>query len=88
MRTWRGEAEEATGSPDGGLDRLNDFLFLQNSELTTFFVQFSSVQFNSVAKSCPTLCGPMGCSPSVSSVHGILQARILKWVAISSPGAA
>ena len=30
-----------------------------------------------------TLCDPMDCSPPVSPVHGILQARILKWVAIS-----
>ena len=37
-----------------------------------------------VAKSCPTLCNPMDCSPSGSSVHRISQARILKWVAISS----
>ena len=35
------------------------------------------------AQSCPTLCDPMGCSLPGSSVHGILQARILKWVAIS-----
>ena len=33
---------------------------------------------------CLTLCDPMDCSPPDSSVHGILQARILKWVAISS----
>ena len=31
---------------------------------------------------CPTLCDPMDCSPPGSSVHGILQARILEWVAI------
>ena len=37
-----------------------------------------------VAQSCPTLCDPMGCSPPSSSAHGILQARILEWVAISS----
>ena len=36
-----------------------------------------------VAQSCPTLCDPMDCSPLGSSVHGILQARILEWVAIS-----
>ena len=30
------------------------------------------------------LCNPMDCSPPGSSVHGILQARILEWVAISS----
>ena len=32
---------------------------------------------------CSTLCDPMDCSPPNSSVHGILQARILEWVAIS-----
>ena len=36
-----------------------------------------------VTQSCPTLCNPVGCSPPGSSVHGILQARILEWVAIS-----
>ena len=36
-----------------------------------------------VAKSCPTLCNLMGCSLPGSSVHGILQARILKWIAFS-----
>ena len=36
------------------------------------------------AQSCPTLCGPMNCSLPVSSAHGIFQARILEWVAISS----
>ena len=36
-----------------------------------------------VAQSCLTLCDPTDCSPPGSSVHGIFQARILKWVAIS-----
>ena len=35
-----------------------------------------------VCKSCPTLCNPMGYRLPGSSVHGILQARILEWVAI------
>ena len=35
-----------------------------------------------VAQSRPTLCDPMDYSPPGSSVHGILQARILEWVAI------
>ena len=39
-----------------------------------------------VTQSCPTLCNPMDCSPPGSSVYGILQARILEWVAIPSPG--
>ena len=34
-----------------------------------------------VIQSCPTLCKPMGCSLPGSSVHGILQVRILEWVA-------
>ena len=37
-----------------------------------------------VTQSCPTLCDPMDCSLPGSSVHQILQARILEWVAISS----
>ena len=36
-----------------------------------------------VAQSCPTLCNPMDCSLPCSSVHGIFQARVLEWVAIS-----
>ena len=36
-----------------------------------------------VTQLCPTLCDPLDCSPPGSSVHGILQARILEWVAIS-----
>ena len=36
-----------------------------------------------VAQSCPTVCDPMDCSLPGSSVHGILQARIMEWVAIS-----
>ena len=38
------------------------------------------------AQSCPTLCDPMGRSPSCSSVHAIFQVRTLEWVAISSSG--
>ena len=38
----------------------------------------------SVAQLYPTLCDPMDCNPPGSSVHGILQARILEWVVISS----
>ena len=36
----------------------------------------------SATQSCPTLCEPMDCSPPGFSVHGILQAGILEWVAI------
>ena len=35
-------------------------------------------------QSCLTLCDSMDCSPPGSSVHGILQARLLEWVAMPS----
>ena len=37
-------------------------------------------------QSCLTLCSPKNCSPPGSSVQGILQARILEWVAFPPPG--
>ena len=39
-----------------------------------------------VDQSCPTLWDPMDCGSPCSSVHGILQARILEWVAIPFSG--
>ena len=42
----------------------------------SIYLYAKSLQF------CLTLCDPVGCSLSGSSVHGILQARILKWVAM------
>ena len=35
-----------------------------------------------VTQSCPTLCNPMDCSLPGSSVHRLLEARILEWVTI------
>ena len=43
---------------------------------------FLSSSSSTVAQSCPTLCGPMDWSSPSSSVHGILQARILQWVEV------
>ena len=43
----------------------------------------SSYNTSQVIQLCSTLCDPMDCSLSHSSVHGIFQARILEWVAIS-----
>ena len=48
----------------------------------TFLYVFIKVKVL-VTQLCPILCDPMDCNPPGSSVHGILQARILKWVAIS-----
>ena len=43
----------------------------------------AGVQFGPQEASSPTLCDPMDSRPLGSSVHGIFQARTLKWVAIS-----
>ena len=43
----------------------------------------SPMHESEVAQSCPTLSDPMDCSLPGSSVHGILQARVLEWVAIA-----
>ena len=41
------------------------------------------MKWSEFAQSCPTLWDPMDCSLPGSSVHGIFQARVLEWVAIS-----
>ena len=48
-----------------------------------FLIQCMKVKSESEgAQSCPTLSDPMDCSPPGSSIHGILQARVLEWVVI------
>ena len=46
------------------------------------FSQYTRLE-SEVAQSCPTLCDPMDCSLPGSTIHGIFQARILEWFAIS-----
>ena len=43
-----------------------------------------SVYMLAPVQSCPTLCDPMDCSQPDSSIHGILQIRILEWVDMPS----
>ena len=49
------------------------------------FIQLAEISESEseVAQSCPTRCDPMDCSLPGSSICGLLQARILEWVAIS-----
>ena len=60
--------------------RLN-FSFIAGMPITEFLVSCVCPQS---LQSCPTLCDPMDCSPPDSSVHGLLQARILEWVVMPS----
>ena len=57
-------------------------LFNMLSRLVITFLPRSENE-REVAQSCPTLCDPMDCSLPGSSIHGIFQARVLEWVAIS-----
>ena len=51
--------------------------------MSMYHLPFNNYQSESeVAQLCSTLCDPMGCNPPGSSVSGVLQARILEWVAI------
>ena len=57
---------------------------MERSYSLNVFVYISESESESeVAQLCMTLCDPMDCSLPGSSVHGIFQARILEWVAIS-----
>ena len=65
-------------------------LFWQNKVLVSGWITlrgkenaFITSYHGLVAQSCQTLCNPMDCSLQYSPIHGIFQARILKWVAIS-----
>ena len=50
---------------------------------TNLVIAFTNESESEVAQSCLTLCDPVDCSLPASSIHGILQAIILEWVAIS-----
>ena len=64
---------------------LDDTHFLVVSIL--YFTYIAAAAAAKLLQSCPTLCDPIDGSPPGSSVHGILQARTLEWVAISSSNA-
>ena len=52
--------------------------------IVIFSCWVGSQRVSEVTQSCLTLCNPMDCSPPGFSIHGIFQARVLEWVAISS----
>ena len=60
-------------------------LFLRNHlpSQKLIYSSWSEVKWSEVAQSYLTLCDPMDCSLQTSSIHGIFQASVLEWVAIS-----
>ena len=52
--------------------------------ISTLRIVSWKVKRRCVTQSCLTLCNPVNCRQSDSSIHGILQARILEWIAMPS----
>ena len=67
----------------GGFQRLR-LCYAEHKKGSTTPASVVSLSCAQSLQSCPTLCNPMDCSPPGSSVHEILQARILEGVAIPS----
>ena len=72
------DMEQLTGSK---LGKENDKAVYCHSAYYLTYTQSESE--SQVAQSCRTLCDPMDCRLSGSSIHGIFQARVLEWIAIS-----
>ena len=60
----------------------NSYTGIQNWQFLHICNQIEA-KWREVAQPCLNLCHPMDCSPPGSSIHGIFQARVLEWVAIS-----
>ena len=83
--SWNSKMSVPVWPRSGERPLLDCSLLIVSSHGWKRFLAFSCVCMH--AKSlllCPTLCQPMDYSPPGSSVHGILQARILEWVAMPS----
>ena len=56
----------------------------RNENILTFSFLACACLCAKLSRACLTLCNPMNCSLPSSSVYGILQARILEWIALPS----
>ena len=62
-------------------------LHIRPKEIWEYLVEVAKLKVKMlVAQSCLTVCNPMDCSPSGSSIHRTLLARTLEWVPFPSPG--
>ena len=66
-----------------GLPALAGRFFTTGTIWKVLYLHLIQVNTSAVTQSCPTLCNPMDCSLPGSSIHGVFQARVLEWVAIS-----
>ena len=77
MQQWPQDWKRSVFIPIPKKDNVN---VQTTAQLHLFYMLASESE---VAQLCQTLCDTVDCSPPGSSIHGILQARILEWVAIS-----
>ena len=63
----------------------NELIYQYKAEIHpgTWKINLTVAVLCSGTQACPILCDPMDCGPPGSSSHGVLQARIMEWVAIS-----
>ena len=82
LSVWRTAWPWAEGGLKDGPARVTSDPYVRKpSALVSRLVKMP--KWSEVTQSCQTLCNPIDCSLPASSVHGIFQARILEWVAIS-----
>ena len=82
--TLAGAGKELWGRQDSQPGWQHHYCHLEQTGGKDCNSPFQHLSVYSVTKSCLTFCDPMDCSPPSSSVHGISQARIREWSAISS----
>ena len=68
-------------------NRLHKNIQTSNQLSSKNLISIYSENESEATQLCPTLCDAMDCSPPGFSIHGIFQARVLEWVAISFSGA-
>ena len=78
---WQPGWEESLGRMDTQICMCESLCYPPET-ITTLLISYE-VKWSEVTQSCPTLSDPMDCSLPGSSIHGIFQARVLEWVAIS-----
>ena len=79
---WLEAGNVGVGSSDFSIYHLLSLSIINHLSITYLSSMYLKKVKVLVTQSCATLCDPMDCSLPVSSVHGILQARILEWVVI------
>ena len=86
MPTQREEHKHRKRRANGKFEKDGQEEREEKKKVTTLPMHFLCVKLKVkvlAAQPCPTLCDPIDCSPPGSSIHGILQARILEWVVVT-----